>query len=145
MGLFAAVNESTWEHIKIALTPTLAWSLVDGLVCGNNPNYFLAKTVSLLVVIVLIPLLFYGHKFIAQKDYALFDIVMFYLVVIASQLTFFGLLQIAPVVFFVRYLACVTLFLIFGCYLLLTLLPIKNFIFKDPVTDKYGYMAHEIK
>ena len=22
VGLFAAVNESTWEHIKIALTPT---------------------------------------------------------------------------------------------------------------------------
>lgn len=23
VGLFAAVNESTWEHIKIALTPTM--------------------------------------------------------------------------------------------------------------------------
>ena len=23
VGLFAAVNESTWEHIKIALTPTI--------------------------------------------------------------------------------------------------------------------------
>lgn len=23
IGLFSAVNESTWEHIKIALTPTL--------------------------------------------------------------------------------------------------------------------------
>lgn len=143
VGLFAAVNESTWEHIKIALTPTLLWGLVDGLVCGNNPNYFLAKTVSLLAIIILIPVLFYGHIFLAKKDYAIFDIIMFYLVVIISQLFFFGLLQIPPVVFFVRYLSCVTLFIIFGCYLLLTLLPIKNFIFQDPLTDKYGYAAHK--
>ncbi len=30
LGLFTAVNESTWEHVKIAITPTLLWSLVDG-------------------------------------------------------------------------------------------------------------------
>ena len=30
ISLFAAVNESTWEHIKIALTPYFLYSLVDG-------------------------------------------------------------------------------------------------------------------
>ena len=29
VALFSAVNESTWEHIKIALTPYFVWSLVD--------------------------------------------------------------------------------------------------------------------
>ena len=29
VSLFAAVNESTWEHIKIALTPTFIWNLYD--------------------------------------------------------------------------------------------------------------------
>ena len=36
VGLFAAVNESTWEHIKIALTPTFLWSLYDGYLYGAN-------------------------------------------------------------------------------------------------------------
>lgn len=40
VALFAAVNESTWEHIKIALTPTLLWSLYDGFVYGIESNYF---------------------------------------------------------------------------------------------------------
>ena len=62
IGLFSAVNESTWEHIKIALTPTLLWSLVDGIKYGSEPNYFLAKFVSLLVVILLMPILFYGYQ-----------------------------------------------------------------------------------
>ncbi|UKI28147.1 MAG: DUF6512 family protein [Clostridium sp.] len=41
--LFAAVNESTWEHIKIALTPTFLWSLLDGFKYGASPNYFYSE------------------------------------------------------------------------------------------------------
>ena len=33
----------------------------------------------------------------------------------------------------------------FGCYLLLTVMPIKNFLFKDPLTNKYGYYGHDEK
>ena len=39
VSLFAAVNESTWEHIKIALTPTFIWTLYDGAIYGMNENY----------------------------------------------------------------------------------------------------------
>ena len=27
VAVFSAVNESTWEHIKIGMTPTIIWSL----------------------------------------------------------------------------------------------------------------------
>ena len=145
IGLFAAVNESTWEHIKIALTPTLLWGLVDGFVYGSNPNYFFAKTISLIVIIVLMPLMFYGHKLVARKDYFVFDIISFYVVIIASQLAFYGLLQIAPVNFVVYYLSCVGMFAIFAGYMILTMMPMKNFIFKDPLTHKFGFKAHSEK
>lgn len=67
VSLFAAVNESTWEHIKIALTPTFIWTLYDGAVYGLNQNYFIAKTASLLVIILLIPLLFYTYQIFTKK------------------------------------------------------------------------------
>lgn len=142
IGLFAAVNESTWEHIKIALTPTILWGLVDGFLYGTNPNYFFAKVLSLMAVIILMPLFYYAHKYIARKDYFVFDIVNFYIVIICSQLVFYHALQIEPVSFITSYISCVLLFIIFGCYMTLTLLPLRNFIFKDPVTHKYGYKAH---
>ena len=142
VGLFAAVNESTWEHIKIALTPTLLWGLIDGFNYGSNPNYFLAKTISLITIIILMPLLFYGHKYITKKDFFIFDIAIFYIVIISSQLVFHYLLKIEPINFVVYYLSCVGLFIIFGSYMILTLLPFKNFVFKDPITNKYGYKAH---
>ena len=59
VSLFAAVNESTWEHIKIALTPIFIWTLYDGAVYGLNPNYFVAKMVSILVIILLVKLIYY--------------------------------------------------------------------------------------
>ena len=142
IGLFAAVNESTWEHIKIALTPTLLWGLLDGFVYGNNPNYFLAKVLSLITIILLMPLLYYGHKYVAKKDYFVFDIISFYIVIICSQLIFYFILKLEPVNFIIYYISCIGLFIIFGGYMVLTLLPIKNFIFKDPITNKYGYKGH---
>ena len=76
IGLFSAVNESTWEHVKIALTPTLLWGLIDGLIYGNNPNYFLAKFISLLIIIILMPVLYYGHKAIIKKEIFILEVFM---------------------------------------------------------------------
>lgn len=67
VSLFAAVNESTWEHIKIALTPTFIRTLYDGAIYGMNENYFIAKTSSILVIIILIPSLFYAYQLITKK------------------------------------------------------------------------------
>ena len=46
VGLFSAVNESTWEHIKICMTPTFLWSLYDGYVYGLNANYFIVAKIK---------------------------------------------------------------------------------------------------
>lgn len=142
VGLFTAVNESTWEHIKIALTPTIIWSLVDGYIYGLNPNYFLAKLVSLLVIIVLMPFLYYGFKYLFKRDIALINILIFYIVIIASQFSFYYFLNINFINFYIQYISCVGTYIVFACYMVFTLMPIKNFLFKDPITSKYGFNGH---
>ena len=142
IGLFAAVNESTWEHIKIALTPTLIWGLIDGFLYGANPNYFLAKAASLYIIIILMPLLYYGHKAIIKKEIFILDIISFYIVIISSQFVFFLLLSIENISYLMNYISTISLFLLFGGYMIHTLMPPKNFLFKDPLTKKYGYKAH---
>ena len=142
VGLFSAVNESTWEHIKIALTPTLFWSLIDGLIYGSNPNYFLAKLISLIIIIILMPLLFYGYKIIFKKEFFVLDIMIFYIVIITSQLLFYYLLKINHISFLYQYLSCVGVFFVFGGYMIHTLLPAETFLFKDPISNKYGYKGH---
>lgn len=142
VSLFAAVNESTWEHIKIALTPTFIWTLYDGAVYGLNPNYFEAKALSILVIIVLIPLLFYAYQLITKKAILPIDIIIFYLTIIVSNLVFNYVINMEALHFFYTYISVIVLFIIFGSYMVLTLLPIKNFLFKDPITKRYGIRGH---
>ena len=142
IGVFSAVNESIWEHVKIALTPTLLWGLLDGFIYGANPNYFLAKFVSLFIIIILMPLLYYGHKAIIKKEIFIFDIISFYIVIICSQLSFYYLLRINEIDFIFRYLSGIGLFLLFGGYMIHTLMPAKSFLFKDPISNKYGFKGH---
>lgn len=142
VSLFAAVNESTWEHIKIALTPTFIWTLYDGAVYGLNPNYFTAKSGSLLVIIILIPILFYTYQVFTKKSILLVDIIIFYLAIVVSNLTFSYIINIEPLHFIYTYLSVIVLFIIFGFYMVLTLSPIKSFLFKDPITKKYGIKGH---
>ena len=142
VSLFAAVNESTWEHIKIALTPIFIWTLYDGAVYGLNPNYFVAKMLSILVIILLIPILFYGYKIFTKKSILAIDITIFYVAIITSCLVFKYIINIKPLPFFYIYLSAVLLFIIFGFYMVLTLQPIKNFLLKDPSTKKYCLIGH---
>ncbi len=142
VGLFAAVNESVWEHIKIALTPTLLWGLLDGYIYGTNANYFFAKFVSLFAIIILMPMLYYGIKALIKKDSLVIDIISFYVIITISQYLFYLLLRIDTVPYFVNYLSCAGVFLLFGGYMIHTLMPAKNFLFKDPISNKYGYKGH---
>lgn len=148
VSIFAAVNESTWEHIKIALTPSFIWMLYDGARYGLEPNYFVAKTASLLAIIIIIPVLFYAYQIFTKKAMLPIDIIIFYISIIVSNLLFKYIIGLNSISFFITYFAVILLFVIFGFYMILTLMPFENFIFKDPITKKYcvkGHSHHEHK
>lgn len=142
VALFSAVNESTWEHIKISLSATFICSLFDGFIFGMNPNYFLAKFVSLLLIIILMPVLFYTYTSITKKPILFIDISSFYIIIISSQMVFYHILNLDKLNYIYSYLGALGVFLVFGFYMVVTLLPLKNFIFKDPITNRYGLKGH---
>lgn len=142
VGLICAVNESTWEHMKICLTPTFIWSLVDGYIYGMETNYFLAKFISLFSIVFVMPILFYGYKFLFKKSSVFYNISSFYVVIILSQYLFFWLIKYNEINYLCRYLSFLGIVIIFVCYMVFTLLPIRSFLFKDPITNKYGFNGH---
>ena len=143
VGLFSAVNESTWEHIKIALTGAFFWSLIDGFLYGSDPNYFPAKLISLLVITITIPTIFYSYRHFTKKSILSIDITLFYIAILLGQLSFYGILFIPDAPHVLQYLSCIGLFIFFGCYMTLTLEPLKTSLFKDPINGKYGFRAHQ--
>ena len=124
------------------MTPTILWSLYDGYVYGINSNYFIAKATSLLVIILVIPLLFYSYTLITKKSILWVDVICFYVTVICSQLVFNYIININSLPFIYNYLSCILLCVEFAAYMFLTFNPLKNFIFEDPISHKYGLSGH---
>ena len=142
LGLFTAVNESTWEHVKIAITPTLLWSLIDGYIYGEDPNYFTAKLASLLVLTFFIPIVFYSYTRFSKKPILFIDILTFLAAIVIAQFSFIFILSRPALPHWAVYLSAVSLFIFFGAYMTLTLMPLRQIIFKDPITGQYGFRAH---
>ncbi len=142
VAIFAAVNESTWEHIKIGMTPTLLWCIYDFIQYGFNGNILISETASLLVIIVLIPILFYTYSFFTKKSILVVDIICFIITIITSQLVFYILSNCINIPIVYLYISIVVLLLELIAYLTLSFKPFKNFIFKDPITHKNGLEGH---
>lgn len=140
VAIFAAVNESTWEHIKLALSGTFVCMLVDVWWLGDSPNYWLARNLSFVVPVVVIPILFYGYHSIwkVKKSILPVDIMIFMIAAFLSALVFVLVLQAPAIGATSDMVSMVISIMILAAYLLLTKFPLHNFLFEDPITHKYG-------
>ena len=60
IAVFSAVNESTWEHMKLLFIPFLVFTVVEFIVFSEAfRNFFAVKAASILLGLVSIPVLFY--------------------------------------------------------------------------------------
>ena len=82
---FSAVNESTWEHMKLLFFPMFLFSVVQVCCLGRNyPNFLAARGVSTVTGVALIPVLFYTYTGVLGRHLLWADIAVFYLSVPAS-------------------------------------------------------------
>lgn len=141
-AIFFAVNESTWEHIKIAVGPSLLWILIEIIFNYSNPNFLFAKVISLLTIILLIPLLHYLYLLILKKHNFIFSIFNFLFSIGLGQYLSYLILKYGNTSNITNYLSLLIIVIIAICYLTLTCTPLRNILFKDPITNKYGINAH---
>lgn len=146
MAVFAAVNESTWEHIKLALSGIFLCTLVDVWWLGDNPNYWFAKSMSFLVPVIIIPVLFYGYRAILKVKSCLpIDITIFFVASFVSSAVFVGMLDLRPLGEAGEIVSVVISIVVLAMYLSLTRFPMHNFLFRDPITGRYGYDGHRTR
>lgn len=142
VGIFAAVNESTWEHVKLALSGIFVCTLVDVWFLGSNPNYWLARSLSFVVPVIVIPMVFYTYTAFTGRPVLMTDILSFVLAAIMSTLVFVLVLSLPAVDEGWEVLSMALGLAILVLYLLWTRFPIRgNKLFRDPITHKYSYEA----
>ena len=86
VGAFSAVNESTWEHLKLLFFPTLVITVAGAIYYkGRIPNYVCARLKGVLTAMLFIVTFYYTSMGVIGKNYAILNILTFYVAVIIGE------------------------------------------------------------
>lgn len=141
-GLFFAVNESTWEHIKLAIYPSLLWFIAEAAFHGMSCALVTAQAASLVSTMLLIPLLFYGYTAITGQNWLITDILCFILSVIGGRRIFTLILEAQPSSALLTAISTAAIVAVTVMYLTFSYRPPRNFLFRDPISGEFGPHGH---
>lgn len=140
---FFPVNESTWEHLKLLVSPMFFFSAVEYFVYGKElPGFLPVRVLSLFSGMIVIVAVFYTYTAIAGQHWLWADIGVFVLAVILAYLLSYLLLLKKSAIFagasVVSIAAGIFIALLLVCFIVFTAEPPRIFLFRDPVTGGYG-------
>jgi len=143
VGVFSAVNESVWEHLKLGFWPALVWVLFEyRSIKKSTNNFFFAKTVGIYLIPTVIPILFYSYTAVLGESVLVIDILTFVVAVIVGQLVSYKLLIYRRLPHILNKISLVALVLLGVAFILFTFYPPHLSLFRDPVTGEYGITNH---
>lgn len=147
VAYFSAVNESTWEHLKMVFFPGLVFALIQyTYVRGQVNNYLVAKTISLFLMPLVIVVGWYIYAPAVGRSIYPVDLALFYIAVLIGQFASYKLLTRPPLESKYKTYAMVALAVMFVAFSTFTFFPPRIFLFehfdlKD--TGLYGILPME--
>lgn len=143
IGLFGAVNESVWEHIKIGFWPAFIWAVIEFFIWGRKvKNFLLAKGVSFIVIGVLITGIYYFIKYLGIESLAI-DISNFFISIAIAQIISYSLLLVKKHHVALSIIGAILILLSVAAFSLLSYFPPQCPIFRDPISGGYGIFPAE--
>ena len=137
VGIFSAVNESTWEHLKLIYFPMLITIIIGCYYfCKSVPNFICSKTLGILVAIFFTIVFFYTYTGILGKDIPFISILSFFIAIFLGE--FISYLLIINNFKCNKMLAIAVLIILFILFVFFTFNPLKIGLFKDPLNGTYG-------
>lgn len=135
---FSAVNESTWEHMKILFWPMLIFAIVQSFFFKDSENFWCVKLRGILLGVLLIPVVFYTYNGVIGKSPDWINIAIFFVcaaLAYAYEAKLFNSENIrcrSPKASVALLCVIALLFIVF------TFATPEIGIFKDPLTGAYG-------
>lgn len=136
---FSAVDESTFQHIKLFFFPAAIFAIIESRVIGDKYHSFLCKKLSgILKGIITIPVLYYTYTGILGKNIDWLNITIFF---IATAIAFFSeykALRQNKRCIIGDSLALIFLIFLALLFIIFTFFPPYIPLFQDPLTKLYG-------
>lgn len=143
IALFSAVNESIFEHMKLLFYPMLIFSLIQSrYIADKYDNFWCAKLIGILVGLIIIPVLYYSYTGILGVSADWFNIVIFYIAAAASYITEAKILSNKNGPHISSGVSKAILCGVAVLFIILTFMPPKIPLFKDPLSNHYGYKSN---
>ncbi len=133
-AVFSAVNESTWEHMKLLFFPMLFFAIAEYFILGRDrPCFWCIKLTGTVIGVLLIPILFYTLRgaFGSTPDWM--NIAIFFLAAAVALLLEVHLFQKEERPCPLSRLCLLLLCLLAIAFALFTFFPPEIPLFEDPL------------
>ena len=141
VAAFSAVNESTWEHMKLLFFPALVFSVVQVWALGRTyPDLLEVRAISVLAGLALIPTLFYTYTGVLGFHVMWADIAVFFLAALGMCALEFRLLGRRRAALWRQVAGLLLLWVLAFLFVYWTFRPPHLGLWRDPVTGGYGIL-----
>ncbi len=141
-ALFSAVNESTWEHIKIFFFPALGFAVFQARFFGAEyPEFWWVKLIGIAVGCTLIPVLFYTYNGAFGRSPDWLNVIFFFAAAGLSYLLEAWLLKDGLATCFYKFIPILLLALLALLFVVFTFYPPALPLFQDPISGGFGIPA----
>lgn len=137
VGTFSAVNESTWEHLKLLFFPMLISTIIGfSYKWKVIPNYLCAKVLGIILAMSFVVIFFYTYVGIIGTNFAIVDIGSFFIAVGLGQYVAYQKMQSTSSCSNV--IPIIILLVLCSCFLFFTFFPLHIALFEDPIIGSFG-------
>ena len=141
-GVFAAVNESVFEHLKLTFWPTVLYAAISyNFLKPSTRNFLIGKAAALFAMPVTIIVLFYGYTTLTGIENVFIDILIFLVAVACGQLISYKILKAGPLPVWLTGLSVFLIIALGFIYAFFTFYPPHVPFFMDENTGGYGIIS----
>lgn len=134
----SAVNESTWEHMKLLFWPMFFYAVVQSFFFRERTDFWCIKCKGILLGLVLIPVIFYTYNGAIGKSPDWVNIAIFFIAAAIAYLYEMRLFKQESFRCFSQKICFALLCLIAVLFIVFTFITPKIGVFMDPITQTYG-------
>jgi hypothetical protein len=142
VAIFAATNESTWEHLKMAFWPAFLLSPIQRRFYGKLPGWLPATAIRSLLPPVLIVVFFYGYTSVLGTNHLAIDVATFIVAVFIGELLGHSVMPRRTAAL-VRVAAAAALMIAVVAFSTLSFIRPEWFLFEDPLGGAHGVPVAE--
>lgn len=138
VGIVGAVNESTWEHLKLLFFPMLFYTIFEYFAYGKDTaNFIPARAVSILAGMFIIVSSFYTYTGILGKNFLPLDIGTFILGTVGAYFIGYKIMQSDALSSKkMNIVGIIILILLILAFAVFTFFPPEIGLFSDPLAKK---------